>query len=249
MRSFILAGTILLLAHSAAASTAPTFYTECASMTGRNATVIVPLAAAPLLGDDEIQAGDELAVYTPDGICAGAAVWTGRSIAIAVWETDPFSESVNGFEPGAPLAFQAYRASSGEVFGVDEAVEVAFVEPYSSDGIFAPDAIFVVDAMSFEADPGDGGTGHTYPFALEPAFPNPFHHSTTFAYSLPEDADVTLEVFDVLGRRVATLIDEFQREGEHSVMFLPPDNLATGILISRLRAGDMSAVTRLTHVR
>lgn len=234
---------------SAVGATAATHFSECVSLTGRNATVIIPLASAPTIGGQEAEPGDELAVFTPDGVCAGAAVWTGQSMAIAVWEDDPFGEEILGFESGAPLAFRLHQTATGMTYGsARDAVSVTYVAPYSTDGIFQPDAIFVVDSMNFSADGGTDGT-EPLPFALEPAYPNPFNTSTTFAYSLPEDAEVTLEIFDILGRRVASVVDEHQSAGTYEVRFEPPAGLAAGMLISRLRAGSLSAVTRLTHVR
>ena len=51
---------------------------------------------------------------------------------------------------------------------------------------------------------------------LEPGFPNPFVSSTTIRYSLPEEGFVNLTIYDVRGRRVATLVDSFKPPGLHS---------------------------------
>ncbi|MFU8845020.1 MAG: S8 family serine peptidase, partial [Bacteroidales bacterium] len=56
-------------------------------------------------------------------------------------------------------------------------------------------------------------------FALKNNYPNPFNPSTTIRYDLPERADVRLEVFDMLGRRVAVLVSGQVQAGRHSTVF------------------------------
>jgi hypothetical protein len=76
-------------------------------------------------------------------------------------------------------------------------------------------------------------------FALEQNFPNPFNHSTTIRFSLPQHEHVTLVVFDVNGRKLATLVDEQLASGNHSVTFTPLE--ATSVLyFYKLNAGKYS---------
>jgi len=71
-------------------------------------------------------------------------------------------------------------------------------------------------------------------FALEQNYPNPFNPSTTIKYSLPEDGIVTLKVFDMLGREVASLINrEEMYEGEHEIDFVAT-NLVSGVYFYRI---------------
>ncbi|MBI5216969.1 MAG: choice-of-anchor D domain-containing protein [Ignavibacteriae bacterium] len=71
-------------------------------------------------------------------------------------------------------------------------------------------------------------------FALEQNYPNPFNPSTTIKFSLPEDGMVTLKVFDMLGREVASLINrEEMYEGEHEFEFVAT-NLVSGVYFYRI---------------
>ena len=73
-------------------------------------------------------------------------------------------------------------------------------------------------------------------FALERNYPNPFNLQTTIRYALPREADVKLEVYDVLGRRVALLTEGKKQAGWHRTVFCA-DGLSNGMYLCRLRAG------------
>ncbi|GIV57475.1 MAG: hypothetical protein KatS3mg042_0388 [Rhodothermaceae bacterium] len=75
-------------------------------------------------------------------------------------------------------------------------------------------------------------------FKLFQNYPNPFNPTTSISFLLPEPTQVTLEVFDLLGRRVHALIrDEEMPAGKHSVVFRG-DELSSGIYIYRITAGN-----------
>jgi beta-glucanase (GH16 family) len=83
-------------------------------------------------------------------------------------------------------------------------------------------------------------------FALKQNYPNPFNPSATLAYELPKASDVTLEVFDVLGRRVAALVNERQNAGFYAVPFNASlYNLSSGIYFYKLRAGDYAETRKM----
>lgn len=85
-------------------------------------------------------------------------------------------------------------------------------------------------------------------FAMQQNYPNPFNPVTTINYQLPLTSKVRLEVFDVLGRKVATLIDGEVQAGFHSVRF-DARNLASGMYIYRLQAGSKVFTKKLTLIK
>jgi len=67
-------------------------------------------------------------------------------------------------------------------------------------------------------------------------FPNPFNPTTTLRYNLAKDSEVTLTIYDMLGRKVRTLVNGFQKSGSYKVSF-DATNLATGLYIYQLKTG------------
>jgi hypothetical protein len=74
-------------------------------------------------------------------------------------------------------------------------------------------------------------------FLLSQNYPNPFNPSTIIQFSLPKPAVVTLGVFDILGREVASLVKGKLQTGTHTVLFEAYD-LPNGVYFYRLQAGE-----------
>lgn len=85
-------------------------------------------------------------------------------------------------------------------------------------------------------------------FAMYQNYPNPFNAQTNFKYALREDCHVRLEVYNVLGRRVDVLVDEFQSAGYQAVHWNAGD-LASGMYLYRLQAGDFVETRKLVLMK
>ena len=85
-------------------------------------------------------------------------------------------------------------------------------------------------------------------FELRPNYPNPFGGTTTIGYGIPITAHVTLEVYNLVGQRVATLVDGVRPAGTHEVPF-DGSALAAGVYVYRLTAGTEQSVRRMAVVR
>lgn len=90
-----------------------------------------------------------------------------------------------------------------------------------------------IESQSTHVTPIDAGIPETH--ALRQNYPNPFNPSTVIEFSLPRTGEVQLEVFDILGRHVATLADGVLDAGTYRITFSPPGTLASGAYIYRLR--------------
>ncbi len=85
-------------------------------------------------------------------------------------------------------------------------------------------------------------------FELEQNYPNPFNPSTKIKYSVPQSSNVLLKIYDVLGKEVATLIDEEKPAGNYEVEF-NASNLSSGTYFYRLRSGNFVETKKMILLR
>jgi hypothetical protein len=85
-------------------------------------------------------------------------------------------------------------------------------------------------------------------YALKPNFPNPFNPSTVIQYQLPKTSNVTITVHDILGRTVATLVNERKAAGYHQVNF-KASNFASGTYFYRIQAGEFVQTKKMLLVK
>jgi len=85
-------------------------------------------------------------------------------------------------------------------------------------------------------------------YSLSNAYPNPFNPITTITFQLPKDGFVTLEIFDILGNKVASLVNEQKEIGKYTVRF-DASSLASGTYIYQLRVNDYSSTKKMMLVK
>lgn len=90
------------------------------------------------------------------------------------------------------------------------------------------------------------GVPHGYEMSQN--YPNPFNPTTAISYRLSAVGHVTLRVYDVLGREVATLVNSRQTAGEHSVVF-DSRNLSSGVYIYELTANNFISVKKMLMLK
>ncbi len=104
-------------------------------------------------------------------------------------------------------------------------------------------------ASSFNGESGGGMTiaapeDAPKKYALYQNSPNPFNPSTLIKYALKENCNVRLDVYNVLGQRITTLVNEYQTEGYKSVNW-NASGLASGVYFYRLQAGDFTQTRKM----
>jgi len=85
-------------------------------------------------------------------------------------------------------------------------------------------------------------------FRLTQNYPNPFNPSTNISYSISEPGNVNLDVFDLLGQRVAILVNEVQSIGSYDINF-DASNLTSGIYIYRITNAGQTLTRRMTLIK
>lgn len=136
------------------------------------------------------------------------------------------------------LGVGPYDIAAGE----SVSVRFAFVGGTDLDDIIANAATAQGNPVAVEETTPEGT------FVLHGAYPNPFTSSATIGFTLPTAQQVRLTVYDVLGRRVATLIDGVRQAGDQTVRF-DASSLPSGMYLYRLEAGSTQLTQRITLVR
>jgi hypothetical protein len=85
-------------------------------------------------------------------------------------------------------------------------------------------------------------------YSLLQNYPDPFNPQTVISFTLPDDNHVKLIVYDVLGREVKTLVDEFRASGRHNVVFDARD-LPSGVYYYRVFAGRFTDMKKMILIR
>jgi hypothetical protein len=97
-------------------------------------------------------------------------------------------------------------------------------------------------------DGREGLTNLPSDYGLIGSHPNPFNASTVIEYELPQASDVTLEVYNILGEKVATLVDSKQQAGYRSIIW-DASEVSSGLYFYKLTAGDFSETKRMMLVK
>ncbi|MEJ2616433.1 MAG: kelch repeat-containing protein [Ignavibacteriaceae bacterium] len=85
-------------------------------------------------------------------------------------------------------------------------------------------------------------------YSLHQNYPNPFNPSTTIKYSIPKQSYVTLKLYDILGREVATLVNAEKPSGNYQVEFNAA-NLPSGVYFYRIQAGSFNQVRKMLLIK
>jgi hypothetical protein len=85
-------------------------------------------------------------------------------------------------------------------------------------------------------------------YKLEQNYPNPFNSVTHIRYTIPQSGRVTLKIYDLMGKEVATLLARFQNAGSYDVIFQAGE-LASGIYFYTLTSGNFMATKKLILLR
>jgi hypothetical protein len=161
-------------------------------------------------------------------------------------ELDPYQTHTVHFNQrvshGAPLGFYTYIAYCGDYLSSVTDSSCFQVEVVAGP---AGDATGWLLTGSFRE--GDSANLPSE-FALHRSYPNPFNATTVITYELPTEAQVKLEVYNISGQKVATLVESRQQSGYRSVVW-DASEVSSGVYFYELSAGDFTETKRMMLVK
>ncbi|MDP2208841.1 MAG: LamG-like jellyroll fold domain-containing protein [Bacteroidota bacterium] len=155
------------------------------------------------------------------------------------------------------LQYKIYRGTDSiSITLIDSTISISYTDSNVTSGTIYFYRVAALDSTYFEGAKSFAASGMTIfvgiveeqnlprEYTLEQNFPNPFNPSTTIKYSVPHTAHVTLTIFNTLGQRIATVIDENKEAGYYQAN-LDATNLLSGIYFYRLQAGKYLGTKKL----
>lgn len=185
-----------------------------------------------------------------------------RSVALDL-TVDPAAASVDGIEPSVPEDWVTGRSAdeNGQIAiglagtsALNGGQSVAEIQLSLTDpsGDPAPEGTFRLNGSDRRAL-GSVLSETPSQFSLKKNYPNPFRQATTIEYALAESRTVTVSVYDMLGRRVQTLVNDRQEAGRHRVKWdsrgASGEPVASGIYFYRIEAGEFTETRKAVVVR
>ncbi len=136
------------------------------SGTGNYATIGIPLVVNPSIGDTLLSPGDEIGVFTPEGLCVGAVVYTDTAnIALTAWGNDFLTPAIDGLRAGEIIHYRIWRRDTNTEYEVVEATYTMGDGIYQAGGIYVLATLqaIIPDTSALEPpaliDPPAGATG------------------------------------------------------------------------------------------
>ncbi|MBK6914361.1 MAG: T9SS type A sorting domain-containing protein [Ignavibacteriales bacterium] len=111
---------------------------------------------------------------------------------------------------------------------------------------------FIADTVSTISS-GESENKLPLTFQMNQNYPNPFNPSTIISYQIPQSEFVTLEIFNALGEKVNSLINQFQNAGTYSIQWdgdnFSGSQVSSGIYFYRIKAGNLNSVKKMILLR
>lgn len=119
--------------------------------------------------------------------------------------------------------------------------------PNGSGGLMTPNAVVIRKSNPVSVD--DEPSIRNLDFYLNQNYPNPFNPSTKISWQSPVSGWQTLKIFDVLGREVETLVDEFKDAGFNSTFYNVNSSLPSGVYFYQLKAGSYTQTNKMVYLK
>ena len=145
---------LVIAAHVApfsGSASAQSHFADCTSNTGDSASIILSAEINPTIDGVLFVEKTEIAVYTADGDCAGAVIWTGSSVSMAVWGDDVMTLKKDGYTAGESMEFRIWDPQTGTEYGAhNSSMTIRYdssKDYFRIDGRYSKDAIYSLTGL------------------------------------------------------------------------------------------------------
>ena len=190
--------------------------------------------------DGNVSVGDELVAYA-NGQGVGATRISDLSAPVVISAWGGFNEYgiyLEGYSVGDKIDLRLYSNQSGKELMVD----VALDNDEYGVGVFSSGTVTASDMLAVPEE-----------YGLSQNYPNPFNPSTTISFSLPVEGNVVLNIYDITGRLVATLVNDNMSSGHHSVTWdgidMIGENVSAGLYIYSLQAEGVALTRKMVLMK
>lgn len=179
--------------------------------------------------------GDEIGVFDASGTLVGSTVYTSGNMAVSVWGDDEITTTTKeGMAVGEDVNFRLYRDGQEYALALDQWD--------LGNGSYEKNAVMITGNMRLS------GAATNAVYELSQNEPNPSNDLTRINFFVPENVQVSITVFNMLGEEVAVLTNEQYETGYHNVIFNTSSQVA-GTYFYRMTAGTFTATKQMNIIK
>ena len=192
-----------------------------------------PIIITDIIG--EVSIGDEIVAYANNQIVGATRIADiGSAIAISAWQGfDQYGISLDGFTPGDEIVLKLYSDSQNKEVSVDMNLD----QINYGDGVYA---VGTIEILNGSANPNS--------YILGAAYPNPFNPTTNINFSVNENSYISVIVYDLQGREVAIIHDDFIQSGDYTKVW-DATNEPSGIYLIQMSADGFNASQKVVLIK
>ena len=185
----------------------------------------------------------EIGAFTTSGICIGATAFRNQDqVGLAVWGDDESSDELDGLKEGEAFTLKLWSSTLGAEFDLEsENILTGYTGLSGSGFVYETDGFTFFAAKALPSIPDQ--------YYLSQNYPNPFNNVTRLTYGMPETDDISIQVFDLAGRLVTTLVNGNVNAGNHVTVW-DASSASTGIYLIKMETSSgFCAVRKIMLVK
>ena len=178
---------------------------------------------------ENIEIGDRIESYCNNTL-VGSRMWTGPYMDVPAMGEDKQDITENYCLEGSIPTFKLIKEDSGEIFGL-----TGNIPSWEDNQIFMLEDI-VPELLTPEE------------YNLSNAYPNPFNSSTTIDFSVPSESFVSIDIYDITGRNIQTLVSDNYQPGYYSISW-NADTYSSGVYFVKMVSGNYIESQKLMLIK